>query len=328
MRKNHLPEERQKSYEAVAHDVILWHLVKDKRPAYVESPLDAKDWILTVDFRLIRFDERKLRTSRIKHIPLCLHPTSLIQLLQFWVPRTQKFEEAVLGSMRLPFLFQEFDAQAERISLTIISRLGRFEGSETIPQQTLVNVALNDSLRDRISHKQSEEEQSELVRDALVEEMRLQKQQKEAESKELEATLKSKKAESVSLQEQVTKKDKTVAEISRQLEEKQNNLALLTYLGLLGVMIVLSFAAVWLVDLLFPLPQSTLKSILAMSAGGIFAFIVLHRLFEFIKFHNQKMKQLWLFTKVRKFRKWLLGPVFGGLILSLLGDVIWSIMDL
>ncbi len=326
--KNSLPEGRRKSYEKVAHDVILWHLIKDKRPAYVESPLDAQDWILTVDFRLIRFDEHKLKTSE-SNIPLCLHPTSLIQLLQFWVPRTQEFEEAVLGGLRLPFLFQEFDAKAERISLDIIKQLGRFEGSETIPQETLVNVIMNDSLRSRINTGQPEREEIDLVRDALVEEVRLQAQQKEAKSKELEATLKSKEAAFVSLQKQATAKDKTVAELSRQLnEEKQNNLALLKYLGLLGCMIALSFAVVWLVDLLFPFPQSTPKSILIRSAVGIFAFISLHWLFEFIKFHNQKMKQLWLFTKVKKFRKWLWGPILGGLILGVLGDVIWSIMDL
>ena len=92
-------EGKRKSYQKVAHDMILWHFVSDQRPAYIESPIDARDWILTVDFRLIGFDEYKRRKAESK-IPLCLHPTSLIQLLQFWVPRTKEFEEAMLGSMR------------------------------------------------------------------------------------------------------------------------------------------------------------------------------------------------------------------------------------
>ena len=54
---------RRKNYETIEHDVILWHLVDDKRPSYVESPIDAKDWILTLDRRLIGFDERKRKAS-------------------------------------------------------------------------------------------------------------------------------------------------------------------------------------------------------------------------------------------------------------------------
>jgi hypothetical protein len=101
-----LPPAKRKSYPKVAHDMVLWHFVNDKRSAYIESPIDASDWILTVDFRLIGFDEHKQKRSGSK-VPLCIHPTSLIQLLQFWVPRTKEFEEAMLGSLRLPFLFQD-----------------------------------------------------------------------------------------------------------------------------------------------------------------------------------------------------------------------------
>jgi hypothetical protein len=51
-----LPEERRKSYEKVRHDVVLWHMVNDKRPGYVESPTDASYWVVTVDRRLLAFD--------------------------------------------------------------------------------------------------------------------------------------------------------------------------------------------------------------------------------------------------------------------------------
>ena len=98
-----LSEDRRKTYEKVAHDTILWHLVSDQRPGYVETPSDARDWILTVDFRLIAFDSFKLRRGD-SGFPLCLHPTSLIQMLQFWVPRTHEFEEAMLGGLRAAVL--------------------------------------------------------------------------------------------------------------------------------------------------------------------------------------------------------------------------------
>ena len=38
-----LPVGKRKIYEKVEHDMILWHCVNDKRAAYIESPLDAKD---------------------------------------------------------------------------------------------------------------------------------------------------------------------------------------------------------------------------------------------------------------------------------------------
>ncbi len=60
------PKERRKTYEKVAHDMILWHFVNDKRPAYVESPIDANEWILTVDFRLIGFGRTQTVSSRKK----------------------------------------------------------------------------------------------------------------------------------------------------------------------------------------------------------------------------------------------------------------------
>ena len=151
--------------------MILWHFVSDQRPNYIESPIDSRDWILTVDYRLIGFDEYKQKHAGSK-ITLCLHPTSLIQLLQFWVPRTKEFEEAMLGSMRLPFLFQEFDAEAERTSLRILKGLGRFEGRDDISAQTITSVILNEGLRARLLTKKTGDGETEiaLIRDALVEE--------------------------------------------------------------------------------------------------------------------------------------------------------------
>lgn len=166
-----LPEDHRKSYKKVEHDIILWHCVNDKRPSYVESPLDAKDWILTVDFRLLGFDEYKRKKTGAT-VPICLHPTTLIQLLQFWVPRTKELEEALLGSLCLPFLFHEFDADAEITSLNILRILGRFEGADDIPEQTITNIVLDDALRARLKYEKKEEDEIVLIRDALIEEMK------------------------------------------------------------------------------------------------------------------------------------------------------------
>ncbi|GHU13448.1 hypothetical protein FACS1894161_3430 [Spirochaetia bacterium] len=177
-----LPETRRKSYEKIAHDMILWHYVNDKRPAYVESPIDANYYILTIDFRLINFDELKQRENNSK-VPLCIHPTTFIQLLQFWIPRTKEFEEAMLGSLCLPFFFQDLDYEGEKTSLKILKGIGRFDGSNDISEETITRVVFNDGLRSRLRAARSDDEEIRLIKDALVEEMKI-KAEKEKERAE------------------------------------------------------------------------------------------------------------------------------------------------
>lgn len=204
-----LPEARRKSYPKVAHDMILWHFVNDKRPAYIESPIDANQWILTVDFRFIGFDAHKQKISKSR-VPLCIHPTSLIQLLQFWIPRTKEFEEAMLGSLRLPFLFKDFDAEAERTSLKILKGIGRFEGNEALSRDTITHVMLNDGLRTRLQGDHTEEAEIALIRDALIEEVKLLA---EAEAKKAKC-----------LQEEILKRDSEFAALvaQKQTVEQDN----------------------------------------------------------------------------------------------------------
>ncbi len=213
-----LPENKRKSYAKVAHDMVLWHFVNDKRPAYVESPIDATSWILTVDFRLIGFDEHKQKHSKSK-VPLCIHPTSLIQLLQFWVPRTKEFEEAMLGSLRLPFLFQDFDVEAEKTSLKILKGIGRFDGSEELSQDTITHVMFNDGLRSRLQTEHLEEAEVVLIRDALVEEMRLRAEDEASKAKALEAEVLKRDSDIAALANQKRAIEEENAQTKRAKEE-------------------------------------------------------------------------------------------------------------
>ena len=195
------PENKRKTYAKVEHDMVLWHFVNDKRPAYIESPIDATCWILTVDFRLIGFDEHKQNLSKSK-VPLCIHPTSLIQLLQFWVPRTKEFEEAMLGSLRLPFLFQDFDVEGEKTSLKILKGIGRFDGSEGLSQETIANVMFNEGLRARLQTEHSVEAEVVLIRDALVDEMRLRTEEGANKAKALEEAVRKRDSDIATLTDQ------------------------------------------------------------------------------------------------------------------------------
>lgn len=352
--QNKIPEHMRKSYDKVAHDMILWHMVKDKRPPFVESPIDVQDWVLTVDFKLIAFDQYKLK-ARGTNVPLCIHPTALVQLLQFWIPRTQEFEEAILGGLRLPFLFQEFDAKAERLSMTIIKRLGRFQGSQEIPTETLFNVVMNDGLRSRIDEGQPETEEIQLVRDALVDEMRLQaetaKQRadeltgvaqetslalsesrkaataKDAEIKRLQKRLDEKEVKERIAEERLLQLDDSQSKLKSRLllieEQELHRKALGKYMFLIFFVIGLSIMIGWILSSYLSRLGSALGAIPVFVATTLVVFLMAHFILEFTVRQDHRIVSLWPFRQTQRFRKWLWVLVFvlvTGVISSLIAD--------
>jgi len=213
-------KERAKSYKELEHDIVLWHFVLDHRPERIESPLEAGSWIVTVDFRFLGFDSYKRNNSPHK-IPVCVHPATLIQMLQFWVPRTIEFEEAILGNLRLPFLFQEFDPDAEKVTIRILQTLARFENVDDLPQEALSSIILNNALRQNLSAETDVDKQIELVREALIEEN--QKVRRELENTHSRLH---------DLEVETSKKEETIAKIEdqtrrhkRAIEESERTLA-------------------------------------------------------------------------------------------------------
>jgi hypothetical protein len=347
-------ESKRKSYQKVAHDMILWHFVRDQRPAYIESPIDTRDWILTVDFRLIGFDEYKQRISA-STIPLCLHPTSLIQLLQFWVPRTKEFEEAMLGSLRLPFLFQAFDVEAERTSLRILKGLGRFEGRDDLSAETITSVILNDGLRARLQSEKAENGEAEiaLIRDALLEEMKVRaaaeadkaqqlqdivdqkvaalseldarERSKGEEVKRLSARVAEEESRAKAADERLTAQGVEVAQLKANLERieegKKQLFALVRYLGLLAVVILAAGVAAWKTDSLFPDWAKIIGSMPIKVLTAIFVFVAGHLLLEWVVSRDGRMTRLWPFEQIRRFRVWLWGLVIVSFALGVLGNL-------
>jgi hypothetical protein len=175
---------RAKSYAQLKHDVVLWHFVSDKRPARVESPIEATFWIVTIDYHYLGFDEFK-RSKTDGLIPVCLHPTSLIQMLQFWLPRTQEFEEAILDSLRLPLLFQEFDSSAEKVTVRILETLARFENADQLPKEVVGNILVNRALRQELALEPDRQKQVDLITGALVEENQRVQSELRASSEEI-----------------------------------------------------------------------------------------------------------------------------------------------
>jgi hypothetical protein len=159
------PARRRRTYEALRHDVGLWHIVRGLRPRRVESPVTAGSWIITLDHRLMHFDRRQ--KSRMRAISLCLAPETFMQMLQFWISRSPKFDDAVLGSMRA-FVCQEFDSETESVTLRIMSALSRYEGVEQMSPESVATLVADSALRGVLRRNENTADDVELVRDAIV----------------------------------------------------------------------------------------------------------------------------------------------------------------
>ena len=168
-RENEKATNRPKSYEALEHDLALWHTADHHRPHGYDSPMEATYFVITVDFRFLAFD--RYRTGRGGHpqIPVCLHPSNLVQLLQFWVPSSTEQESATTDAL-LPLLRPTFDNEAEETTLKILSVVSRYE-LDNISPQTIAQILLNKALRQRMSQERDVNEQICVVEAAFLEEL-------------------------------------------------------------------------------------------------------------------------------------------------------------
>lgn len=175
-----LPEDRRKGYETLLHDAVLWHAVNDRRSIGADSPFEVEYWAVSIDWRLIAFDRSK-RFAINSKLPVVLHPSNLVQLIQFWVPRTPELEESLLDALRLPLYFQSFDPEDERATVRVLESISRFENVGDLPENTLKVVLANQVLRARLRDAEaSNDEAFELVRDELLAQHRHTVEQLEA----------------------------------------------------------------------------------------------------------------------------------------------------
>ena len=171
--------ERQRRYNAALHDSILWHFVHDKRHAIFESPLEAVFWVVTNDYRLISFDRRRRKAVK-SAAGVCIHPAELVQILRLWEPRTTDMEQALMSILRLPFMFYEFDPGKEAASMRILKALSRFDHIDELKPEAIRDIVLSDAVRSKASEATSEEEEIEVIRDALLAERKEIAEQRDA----------------------------------------------------------------------------------------------------------------------------------------------------
>ena len=125
---------------------------------------------MTVDYGLLRFDADKTRRTRAITVPICVHPATLIQMLQLWLPRTPQFDEAMLQCVRA-LLPRPTATEVETVTLRILRALSRFEDVDDLPEETITSVLLSRALRARMETANAADEQNALVKEALVDEL-------------------------------------------------------------------------------------------------------------------------------------------------------------
>lgn len=220
-------DKRNTIYDKFNHDCQIWYYVKDKRPAYIDSTKDVSNWILTLDYSFLEYDKYKQFNDINTKISICLHPNEFISMLQFWIPRTEKFENAILGSFRLPFFFKEIDSDSEKISMDILRAMTQYEDNEKFSSELVTEILTNKALRQKIKPSNTVEENALLLKDEVFKSYELKKEQLKAETEkknELSEELSNVRSEIVSLSHKIDQlQENSNKKIERELDLIRQN---------------------------------------------------------------------------------------------------------
>ncbi len=148
-REEKKPESKRKRYEAIEHDLIFWFSIHDHRDGSADSALEETYWGVTIDWSMIQFDQFK-RKRKDSKLPVVLHPTNLVQLLQFWVPRDATLESGILETIKLPLLFGDFDVNDERATIELIQALSTYKNIDGIEVDILSSMLADKALKQKI----------------------------------------------------------------------------------------------------------------------------------------------------------------------------------
>lgn len=179
----HRAESDRREYDLIRHDMMAYHWVVDQRPSDMKTGLDAGIWLITLDFRLLGFDRYMCRVH--KTAQACLHPSTAVQMLQFWVPSTEALREAMYSSIRQPLFPAAGLAETERVTYKIIERLGQLDGIDDVSADAIRDTLADATLRKRMRANTTQAEELELIEQAFV---RLaSEKEKEAEEERVRA---------------------------------------------------------------------------------------------------------------------------------------------
>lgn len=134
-----------RSKSKIVHDLLALEFVRDHRKRNPTTLADAEWWLMTADFRLQAYERRSLAGNRM--FPKSINPAELIQMMRFWAPRSDYMDSALVGAIRLPFSFYQFDDRMEKTSLKILERMSRYSNNEEIPTRVIERLFTDKALR-------------------------------------------------------------------------------------------------------------------------------------------------------------------------------------
>ena len=348
-----LKGDHAKPYEATHHDVVLWHCIDDRRGARLrlQGPLEAAYWLVTLDFQLLGFDSFKHR-GQDSYIPICIHPTVLVQLFQFWLPRDASIDATMLSSLR-PMLPHTFDTDAEEVTVNILASLSRYENVDDLGEDMVAEILMNQALRQRMRGEKDIERQTTLVRETIIKEAEKAKEalrHAETEKEKLHSSLEHERSQRAALaeelqsakliseqQERVTGASKQIADGLREkvdtLEEQlekikesdrvavcsriQVRFAIKAVSGLLVGVVVMGKVGYWIA------PSIGLTGLLSC-VGTVMAWIALWIQLAYWRGQNLEVVRKW--PAFASFGRWRnkIWTLVGGILIAVIGNRIYD----
>lgn len=177
-------KEHAKGIDQITKDVALWHFVQDQRKPHTTSPLHAKYWVLTIDYHFLSFDRFKKKGS--DQIPICIHPSQLIQLLRFFVPSSPQIGKILLGTIITPIISRGLNGKTEQTIIRILKRLSRFEGIEDVPVGIITKMLADEALVTQLEKQNDVEKEDKIIHDRIAQELAQSSRLVEEKNKNIE----------------------------------------------------------------------------------------------------------------------------------------------
>jgi Skp family chaperone for outer membrane proteins len=162
--------EKEKTYEAMQHDVRLLWLIRGMR-SNAKSPLQAGVLFLTCDYRLYNFDIQNARRHR--RYPAAILPNVLLQVLRPAIQQSEDFDALFIKTFSLP----EFRTYSRKSSEAVHKMAEILSAVEDLPASVAEQMLMDEILVRDISRAKQPAEVIDRMNEQLS--SRIQSAQKE-----------------------------------------------------------------------------------------------------------------------------------------------------
>lgn len=210
----------ERQWETVERDIRLWHYIKNLRnhiSTTFLTPLAATFFILTLDYRFLGFDRRKLKGT--DENPFCLLPTQLLQMLSLFLPRTEDFEKAFIFSIKIPMAKTVYtEAETERVSLNILKAMAVYKD---FSEDLAIGLLMDETLKAEAKGITDPEEVRKLIEDKLSKELEEERKKYQNLEKEKSTKLSEKDTQITHFKELTKQSELKIKELEKQTKDLQ-----------------------------------------------------------------------------------------------------------